>query len=54
LPDDLSKNQREKAARYVGDFFDIVNDTERLQKQIIERCRGVESLEIRKTTTAQN
>jgi hypothetical protein len=54
LPDDLSKNQRGKAARYVGDFFDIVNDTERLQKQIIERCRGVESLEIRKTTTAQN
>jgi hypothetical protein len=35
----LTENQRRNARRYIEDFYAVIDDPERFQSQVIERCR---------------
>jgi hypothetical protein len=51
-PAELSKTKARGAKRYVDKFYDIVNDPKDLQKQIIDDCRGPDSLPLRESPVA--
>jgi len=51
-PAELSKTKARGAQRYVDKFYDIVNDPKKLQKQIIDDCRGPDSLPVRESPVA--
>ena len=36
----LSKNMRDGAIDYIEDFYKIINDPKKLDKYIIDKCRG--------------
>jgi hypothetical protein len=38
-PDLPYPKSRERALRYIGDFYDIINDPKKLEKQIVRQCR---------------
>ncbi len=42
---ELSQNDRRAAARYVGVFFDILDNPARLKRLVLGRCRGKDLLE---------
>jgi hypothetical protein len=50
MPDSLSKKKLRSVGRYIDGFYDIVNEPKNLQRQIFDRCRGSDSLPVRKTT----
>jgi hypothetical protein len=35
----LSEQRRQTAQRYIDSFFDVIGDPERVQRQLIDRCR---------------
>ncbi len=36
----LSQSRRDAALRYIGSFFDVIDDPDEVDRQIIRRCRG--------------
>lgn len=52
LPAGVSSSKRRSAQRFVERFYEIINDPEELQENILDKCRGAASFEIRKTTSA--
>lgn len=40
LPPQLEGRKRSSAARYIEDFYEIINDPDHLQRQIIDECLG--------------
>ena len=38
-PDLPYPKSRERALRYIGEFYDVINDPKKLEKQIVRRCR---------------
>jgi hypothetical protein len=52
LPEGISSSKKRAARRYVDRFYEIINDPEELQEDILDKCRGAASFEIRKTTSA--
>lgn len=50
LPDGLSKRKHRSVSRYIDGFYNIVNEPKNLQRQLLDRCRGSDSLPVRKTT----
>ena len=51
LPDGLSKSRARRTERYVERFYEIVNDSGELEKQLINKCRGRASFPVRDTRT---
>lgn len=52
IPSELSSAARSRMQRFIDEFFDILDDSGELQKQITDKCRGTASLSIRKTRTS--
>lgn len=52
IPDDLSSSRKKRIRRYIDGFYETINDPEELQEEILDKCRGAVSFEIRKTTSA--
>jgi hypothetical protein len=50
----LSKKGADKTEKFVNRFFATVNDPKALQKQIFDKCRGQDSVTVRKSTTSQD
>ncbi len=44
LPAELSKSKSRSVKKYIDDFYEIVNDSKQLQKHLIDKCRGPDSL----------
>ncbi len=44
LPAGLSKSKSRSVKKYIDDFYEIVNDSKQLQKHLIDKCRGPDSL----------
>ncbi len=40
LPPGLTKSRHKRALRYIDRFYDIVNDTQKLKREILDKCRG--------------
>lgn len=40
VPDEMSKSQQRRALKYIGDFFEIINDPKRQQRQLYGACVG--------------
>ncbi|RLA29321.1 MAG: hypothetical protein DRR11_15450, partial [Gammaproteobacteria bacterium] len=49
---ELKKRKLERSHKYVDDFYEIINDPEKLQEQILNKCRGPRSASVRKTNTS--
>lgn len=54
LPDGVSKYRIRHSNRYFDRFYNTINDKELLQKQLLDKCRGPESLPIRESTVMTN
>jgi hypothetical protein len=54
LPDTLSKGMIRRSTNFIDRFYSTVNDPESRQRNLLDSCRGPESLEIRHTTEAAN
>jgi len=39
-PQELSKQAKKRALKYLNGFFDNINDPKKLQKEILDKCRG--------------
>jgi hypothetical protein len=52
VPTELSKSKARGAQKYVDKFYDIVNDPEKLQKEIFDQCRGPDSLPVLESPVA--
>ena len=52
VPEGISSSKQRSARRYVDRFYEIINDPEELQDNILDKCRGAASFEIRETTSA--
>lgn len=50
VADGLSKRKLKSVSRYIDGFYNIINEPKNLQRQITDRCRGTDSLSVRKTT----
>ena len=44
IPVEVSKRKSRNAKKYVDRFYEIVNDPQELQKRILDKCRGPDSL----------
>jgi hypothetical protein len=42
LPPGLGDRKKSRALRFIDRFYDIVNDPEKFEKNILDRCRGPE------------
>ena len=51
LPEGLSNPRARRTKRYVERFYEIVNDSGELEKQLINKCRGRASFPVRDTRT---
>jgi len=40
LPPGLSKSRHKRALRFIDRFYDTVNDPQKLQREILDKCRG--------------
>lgn len=47
IPPELSKGKARRAKSYVDRFYSIVNDPQELQKRLMGKCRGPDSLPLR-------
>ncbi|MFT5500337.1 MAG: hypothetical protein ACI88G_000466 [Woeseiaceae bacterium] len=50
IADGLSNRKLRSVSRYIDGFYNIINEPKNLQRQIVDRCRGSDSLPVRKTT----
>jgi hypothetical protein len=46
---EVSKRKARSAKRFLDRFYEIVNDREELQKQMMDKCRGPDSLPVRES-----
>ena len=53
IPAGLSGSVQSRIRRYVGDFYETVNDPAELEEELIAKCRGGATFTIRKTRTAE-
>lgn len=49
IPAEVSKRKSRITKRYLDRFYEIVNDREELQKYIMDKCRGPDSLPVRES-----
>jgi hypothetical protein len=49
---ELKRRKFERTHKYVDDFYEIINDPEKLHEQILNKCRGPRSASVRKTNTS--
>ncbi len=49
---ELKKRKFERAHKFVDKFYEVINDSDQLQEQILNKCRGPRSVSIRKTTVS--
>jgi hypothetical protein len=49
IPADVSKRKSRHVNKYLDEFYEIVNDREELQKRLLDKCRGPDSLPVRKS-----
>jgi hypothetical protein len=49
-PPELSSSKKKRIERFTDGFYEIINDPEELQEQIIDQCRGPSSFEITVST----
>lgn len=49
---ELQKRKFERAHKFVNEFYEVINDPDQLQDQILNKCRGPRSNSIRKTTVS--
>jgi len=49
VPDDISSSRQKRAARFIDDFFEVLNDPEELGKRLVAKCRGAASITVRST-----
>ena len=47
LSDGLSSRRARRLQRFIGDFYDTVNDPAELQKRLLDKCLGPESRPLR-------
>lgn len=47
LSDGLSRSRSRRLQRYIDGFYDTINDPKELQKRLLDKCRGPESLALR-------
>jgi hypothetical protein len=52
IPVEVSKRKASRAKSYFDRFYEIVNDQEELQKQVLDKCRGLDSLPVRESPVA--
>lgn len=52
VPAGVSKRKAAKATQFLNRFFATVNDPDKLQEQVLDKCRGLSSITVRKTTTS--
>lgn len=52
VPSDFSSSGQAKIKRFIGGFYRILDNPRELQKRITDKCRGVTTYPIRKTTTS--
>lgn len=50
-PTEFSASRRKRLTRFANEFFEILDDPEELQEEILDECRGAATFPIRKTTT---
>ena len=46
---DLSRLQARRVQRFIGNFYDTVNDPKELQERLLDQCRGSDSLPLRES-----
>lgn len=51
LPENLSKSKSGRVERYVNSFYNTINDSKKMQKQLQNKCRGPDSLPVRASRT---
>ncbi len=47
LPPEVSKNKARRVKNYIDRFYEIINDPQEIQKNMLDKCRGPDSLPIR-------
>ena len=52
IPEALSSTRKNRTRRYIERFYEIINDSEELQEDILDKCRGATTFEIRESTSA--
>jgi hypothetical protein len=47
LSEGISKSRTRRVQRFIDGFYDTINDPKELQKRLLDKCRGPESLPLR-------
>jgi len=53
VPAEFPESRQNRIRRYLDRFYDTVNDPEELQEEIIAKCRGRATFEVRETRTVE-
>ena len=53
IPDEFSTSRQARIRRYADRFYATISDPEELQEELVAKCRGGASFEIRKTRTEE-
>lgn len=52
LPQGISKSKRRRVEQYLEQFYEIINDPEELQEELLDKCRGPDSLSVYESTVS--
>jgi len=53
VPADVSSSTMKRISIYIDLFYEIINDPGELQAEVLDKCRGAATFEIRKTSVAE-